>query len=78
MEAWKFLLEFHQISNEDIKKILKNKNDPSSDDARRAILKIYSYETPLVYALNQANMRRDRNAIPTLGPFARLLFCTLW
>ena len=73
MEAWKFLLEFHRISDQDIPKILNLENDPSSDDARRAILKIYSYETPLYDALNQANMRRDRNAIPTLGPFAYLL-----
>ena len=75
MEAWKILLEFHRISNHDIKMILPfpGKHDLSSDDARRAILKIYSYETPLCYDMNQANMRLERNAIPTLGPFAKLL-----
>ena len=78
MEAWKFLLEFHRISDKHNKKIIINhENDPRSDDARRAILKIYSYETPLYSSINQANMRQDRNAIPTLGPFAWLLFKTL-
>ena len=77
MEAWKFLLEFHRISDEDIKKIIQGLNDPSSDDARRAILKIYSYETPIYSQMNQANMRQDRNAIPTLGPFALLLWMAL-
>jgi hypothetical protein len=65
MEAWKFLLEFHRISDQDIKEIVGYKNEDgswnrpehtdSSDDARRAILKIYSYETPLYSALNRAN-----------------------
>ena len=77
MEAWKFLLEFRRISDIDILKIIDGENDPSSDDARRAILKIYSYETPLYSSMNQANMRQDRNAIPTLGPFAWLLYMTL-
>ena len=88
MEAWKFLLEFHRISDQDIKEIIKYKDEDgkwidykhsdSSDDARRAILKIYSYETPLYSALNRANSCQDRSAIPTLGPFSRLLYCTLF
>ncbi len=53
------------------------KHTPSSDDARRAILKIYTFETPIPYALNNANMCRDRNAIKTLGPFSYLLYRTL-
>ena len=82
MEAWKFLLEFHRISDQDIKEILCwngagcNVGNPasvghteSSDDARRAILKIYSYETPLYRELNMVNMSKDYTAIPTLGPF---------
>ena len=83
MEAWKFLLEFHRISDQDIKeilnveKILFSIHTDSSDDARRAILKIYSYETPLYSALNRANSCQDRSAIPTLGPFSMLLFETL-
>jgi len=78
MEAWKFLLEFHRISDQDIMMIINCINDPSSDDARRAILKIYSYETPLYSALNRANSCQDRSAIPTLGPFSKLLWKTLY
>ena len=86
MEAWKFLLEFHRISDQDIKEIMTEKVDgkwgsihtESSDDARRAILKIYSYETPLYSALNRANSCQDRSAIPTLGPFSKLLYETLY
>ena len=91
MEAWKFLLEFHRISDQDIKHILGLAtvtkkyyggeeyeehiyHTDSSDDARRAILKIYSYETPLYSALNRANSCQDRSAIPTLGPFSKLLY----
>ena len=87
MNSWKFLLEFHRISDQDIKEIIrykdeggkwhKRKHTPSSDDARRAILKIYTFETPIPYALNNANMCRDRNAIKTLGPFSCLLYYAL-
>ena len=86
MDAWKFLLEFHRISDQDIKEILNtdeqgNRRRPihteSSDDARRAILKIYSYESPLYKAVNRANMCQDRSAIKTLGPFSYLLYRTL-
>ncbi len=98
MDAWKFLLEFHRITDEDIQMILPNdflqyrdqlreddfpaevwkKMVESADDARRAILKIYSYESPLYKAVNNANMCQDGNAIKTLGPFSRLLYQTLW
>ena len=92
MEAWKFLLEFHRISDQDIKEIIgrnrkeidqdcliwaENDHTASSDDARRAILKIYSYETPLYSALNRANQCQDESAIATLGPFSHLLYSTL-
>ena len=79
MEAWKFLLEFHRISDQDIKEIIESHpvHTDSSDDARRAILKIYSYEPPLYSALNRANSCQDRSAIPTLGPFSKLLYMTL-
>ena len=87
MEAWKFLLDFHRISDQDIKEItgykdenykwINKKHTNRSDDARRAILKIYSYETSLYKALNQANSCQDRSAIPTLGPFSKLLSETL-
>ena len=94
MDAWKFLLEFHRITDEDIKIILTygkklkemasnfpaevwKKMVESADDARRAILKVYSYETFCYRALNQANQRRDESAIKTLGPFSYLLSRTL-
>ena len=77
MDAWKFLLEFHRISDQDIKMILDCKHDDESDDARRAILKIYSYESPLYKAVNRANQCQDESAIKTLGPFSLLLIMTL-
>ena len=78
MDAWKFLLEFHRISDQDIKMILGyDKHDRKSDDARRAILKIYSYESPLYKAVNRANQCQDESAIKTLGPFSLLLYRTL-
>ena len=70
MDAWKFLLEFHRITDEDIhmilfrslKKVDQLREDDfpaevwkkmveSADDARRAILKIYTYETYFYNAL---------------------------
>ena len=85
MNSWKFLLEFHRISDQDIKEIIHREdgyNRPihteSSDDARRAILKIYSYESPLYKAVNRANQCKDESAIKTLGPFSCLLYMTLY
>ena len=78
MDAWKFLLEFHRISDQDIKMILDREHDDRSDDARRAILKIYSYESPMYSALNRANQCQDESAIKTLGPFSLLLSYTLY
>ncbi len=57
--------------------ILDYKHDDKSDDARRAILKIYSYESPLYKAVNRANQCKDESAIKTLGPFSCLLYYTL-
>ena len=48
-----------------------------SDAARRAIMKIYTYEGPLYRAVNLANQTQDRKVIPTLGPYARLLSCAV-
>ena len=53
-------------------------HSPASDAARSAILKLYSYETPLYGALNRANQCQDRSKINSLGPFAMLLYKTLW
>ena len=75
MTAWEDFPEWEKISDEDIKEIACDwKNTPSSDAARKAILRIYSYETPLYSALNRANQCQDRGAIKTLGPFARLIY----
>lgn len=48
------------------------------DAARAAILKIYTLETDLYKQLNTANCTKDTSKIKTLGPFARLLHCSLW
>ena len=87
MIAWEDFPEWEKISDEDIKEIIewkdekgkyqRSKHSESSDAARKAILRIYSYETPLYGALNRANQCHDQRAIKTLGPFARLLFYTL-
>ena len=66
------------IGFDDDGKYIGRKNTDSSDDARRAILKIYSYETPLYSAVNRANQCQDQMAISTLGPFSKLLFMTLF
>ena len=52
-------------------------HSPESDAARSAILKLYSYETPLYGALNQANQWQDKDKVKSLGPFALLLYNTL-
>ena len=85
MKAWEAFPEWQKITDEAIKEILEFKvrqyatplcikNSPASDAARSAILRLYSYETPLYGALNKANQYQDQRAIQTLGPFAWLLF----
>ena len=87
-KAWEDFPEWSQITDEAIKEILKRskinealinllEHSPASDAARSAILKLYSYETPLYGALNRANQCQDRTKINSLGPFARLLFLAL-
>ena len=81
------LIDFHEISDLDIWEILlktdsNGKNvlpihSESSDAARRAILKLYTYESPLYKAVNYAAQCKDERAIPTLGPYAWLLFCAV-
>merc|ERR1711981_982796 len=73
MTAWEDFPELKALTDQDIKDILNNKDTPSSDAARKAILRIYSYETPLYSALNNANQCQDQGAIKTLGPFAHLI-----
>ena len=83
MNGWESLLDFSGITNQDIKEIVHHKDDNGkkvqpvhsdhSDAARRAILRLYTLETPLYRTLNKANSCRDERAIPTLGPYATLL-----
>jgi len=77
---------FHQITDQDIKEIISHiengkrihrSHSESSDAARRAILKLYTYESPLYKTLNTASCHRDARVVPTLGPFAWLLSWTL-
>ena len=71
--AWEAFPEWKKITDEAIQEILYELNSESSDEARSAILRLYSYETPLYGALNKANQYKDQRAIQTLGPFACLL-----
>ena len=72
LERYEIIFEGSKFSEEEWKKRVK-----SADDARRAILKIYSYETFFYKALNRANQCKDESAIKTLGPFSCLLTSTL-
>ena len=75
--AWEAFPEWDKITDEAIQEILKRKRSDSSDAARSAILRLYSYETPLYGALNKANQFKDKRAIQTLGPFSKLLYHTI-
>ena len=66
MKAWEDFPEWDQITDEAIKEIVSfdengeydacsRKNFASSDAARRAILKLYTYQTPMFGAMNHAN-----------------------
>ena len=45
----------------------------STNEAMKAIVKMYTYETDLYRALNNASCYRDKSKIKTLGPYALLL-----
>ena len=87
MQTWDALLDFHGITNQDIKEIAYHEDENGdevrrvhtehSDAARRAILRLYTLETPLYRTLNRANSCQDQRAIDTLGPFAWMLLMTL-
>ena len=53
------------------------KNTEEGDRARRGIIRIYSLETPLYSALNNASCTHDPSKIKTLGPYCWLLFVSL-
>ena len=71
--SWEHLLDFHDITDQDVKEIVGGKNwngekmypinTKHSDNARRAILKLYTLETPLYKTLNRANACQDERAI---------------
>ena len=81
VKAWADFPEWKKITDDDIKEIIETtmstNHSNSSDEARGAILKLYSYETPLYDTVNKANQYQDKRAIQTLGPYACLLFNTL-
>ena len=82
--SWGDLINFSGITDQDVREIVGhnddngNQVDPThsehSDAARRAILRLYTLETPLYRTLNKANSCKDTRVIDTLGPFAHLLF----
>ena len=79
VKAWADFPEWKKITDDDIKEIITNTiisgtHSNSSDEARGAILKLYSYETPLYDTVNKANQYQDKRAIQTLGPYANLLY----
>ena len=53
-------------------------NSKSSDAARRKILKLWTYESPLYSAVNRATQYQDERAIKTLGPYVWVLWYTLY
>ena len=64
VQSWPDLIDFHGITDQDVKEIITHKDengkkvDPvhtrKSDPARAAIIKLYTYESPLYKTLNQA------------------------
>ena len=52
-------------------------NTEEGDRARRGIIRIYSLETPLYSALNNASCTHDPSKIKTLGPYCWLLYMSL-
>ena len=77
------LIDFDKISEQDLKDILgdfnwKERHSTSSDNARRQIIRAFTFETPLYSAVNRVCQWRDESAVPTLGPYGALLYYTLW
>ena len=79
MKAWDDLIDAMDITDQDIKEIYQYHNQSeSSDAARRNILYLWTLETPLYGAVNKANQYHDETCIETLGPYAWLVFMSLW
>jgi len=76
--AWKIIFDFSKITDKDIDLILTTDYDvdlpKSTNEAMKAIVKMYTYETGLYRALNNASCYHDKSKIKTLGPYALLLY----
>jgi len=85
--SWGDLINFSGITDQDVREIVSHRDDDGnsvasthsehSDAARRAILRLYTLETPLYRTLNKANSCKDTRVIDTLGPFAWLLYSSV-
>ena len=77
-EAWKIIFDFSKLTDKDIDLILTSKRGvdlpKSTNEAMKAIVKMYTYETGLYRALNNASCYHDKSKIKTLGPYALLLY----
>ena len=63
VQSWPDLIDFHGITDQDVKEIIYHNDEngkrvlpvhTQSDPARAAIIKLYTYESPLYKTLNQA------------------------
>ena len=76
------LIDFDKISEQDLKDIINSKRNAlrhskSSDDARRQIIRAFTFETPLYSAVNRVCQWCDESAVPTLGPYGALLYSSI-
>ena len=76
-QAWAAIFAFAKLENEDIRLIIIRDKSKRADKARCVIIKIYTLETELYGAVNQANCTKDESKVPTLGPYAYVLSLSL-
>jgi len=65
--------EWKDVTDHDIWEIILSIHTDHSDEARRSLLKLYTYETPFYTVLNKALQEKDEKAVETLGPYSMLL-----
>ena len=75
--AWAAIFSFANLEDEDVRLIIKKDHSKRADKARCIIIKIYTMETELYGALNEASCTKDESKIPTFGPYAYLLWKSL-
>ena len=63
IKAWTDIIDLQKFTDQDIQMIIMGYNNPSSDKARRAILKSRTYESDIYIDINYANITRKRTAI---------------